>query len=283
MIAAQNVARRVSSEIGLSFDGRTRSDGAIVLSPKDHARAHTFELIITPRWRSLEIQFEPGAFSGELVHEMGNTDATGRAAFSAVIQTCMFDSATVLILVNGQKNAIDSVPWTEPWRSLGITIRRGQLPIESWDGTPEADLLLKWTTRAAAAVLALLPLEKLDDSQDAGAAGLPEGAVSRIEVNRYERDRRNRAAALAIHGYACQACGAVLANTYGDIAACFIEIHHVTPVSALGPDYRINPQTDLVPLCPNCHSIIHRRSPPYSVAEVREMIGRSRHSTPDSK
>jgi 5-methylcytosine-specific restriction enzyme A len=102
--------------------------------------------------------------------------------------------------------------------------------------------------------------------------GLPEGAKLRIEVNRYERDRRNRAAALAINGYACKACDIDMNASYGEAAVGLIEVHHVTPVSVLGPDYRINPATDLVPLCPNCHAVAHRRVPPYSVEEIRAML-----------
>jgi 5-methylcytosine-specific restriction protein A len=102
--------------------------------------------------------------------------------------------------------------------------------------------------------------------------GLPEGAKTRIEVNRYERDRRNRAAALAIHGYCCKACKLDMGERYGSAAAGLIEVHHVTPVSQVGEDYIIDPRTDLTPLCPNCHSVAHRRNPPYSVDDLREML-----------
>jgi len=34
----------------------------------------------------------------------------------------------------------------------------------------------------------------------------------------------------------------------------------------------INPLTDLIPVCPNCHSIIHLKTPPYSVEEVQKLI-----------
>jgi len=90
-------------------------------------------------------------------------------------------------------------------------------------------------------------------------------------VNRYERDRRNRAAALAIHGYLCKACDLDMGLRYGPAAAGLIEVHHVTLVSEVGPGYIIDPRNDLLPLCPNCHSVAHRRSPPFSVDELREM------------
>src|SRR5690606_9654551 len=100
-------------------------------------------------------------------------------------------------------------------------------------------------------------------------------AKTAVLVNRYERDRRNRAAALAIHGHVCKACDADLGVNYGSAADGLVEIHHLTPVSQLGPDYIINPITDLIPLCPNCHAVAHRRDPPYSVIELKKMIRRS--------
>lgn len=100
-------------------------------------------------------------------------------------------------------------------------------------------------------------------------SGFPEGAKLPITVNRYERDRRNRAAALAIHGFRCKACDRLMSDHYGEIAATLIEVHHLTPVSELGPGYIINPATDLAPLCPNCHAVAHLRSPPFTVEELR--------------
>jgi hypothetical protein len=51
----------------------------------------------------------------------------------------------------------------------------------------------------------------------------------RDSTSGYERDRRNRAAALAIHGYSCKACNSDLSSIYGTAAAGLIEVHHLTP------------------------------------------------------
>lgn len=67
-----------------------------------------------------------------------------------------------------------------------------------------------------------------------------------------------------------------MGSVYGDVVEGFIEIHHVTPVSQLGAGYLIDPANDLVPLYPNCHAVAHRRSPPYSVEEIRLMAGVNR-------
>ena len=60
-----------------------------------------------------------------------------------------------------------------------------------------------------------------------------------------------------------------MSEEYGDIAATLIEVHHTTPVHTLGPGYVINPEADLVPLCPNCHAVAHTKNPPLSIGEIR--------------
>lgn len=272
------LAGRVSAEAGLDFEGGEGRDGEgrrwLELNPAGHPKANTFAIRATVGWRRLDVQFLPGTFAGRLVEAMGAADETGRATFSAVLEKCRADGAEVDFTVNGGVAAADAAAaWSLPWRSMGLVIRRGMLAINEGDEAADSRLIELWTARLAAAVLALLPLEQHDDDlPEVEIEGLPEGARTRIEVNRYERDRRNRAAALAIHGYACKACDLQLDTIYGDAAAGLIEVHHLTPVSELGPGYIINPRDDLAPLCPNCHSVAHRRTPPYSIEELRVML-----------
>lgn len=277
------LAGRISAETGLAFFGSQgrESDGSrwIELHPEGHPPAQTFTLRTVIGWRRLDVLFRPGAFAGDLISSMRSADESGRQGFAAVLESCRANGAEVIFTLNGVgREASDHAIWSDPWRSAALTIRRGMLALNEGDDAEDARLIALWTGRAAAAILALLPLEPEGELGDAEhdtfeIAGLPEGAKTRIEVNRYERDRRNRAAALAIHGYACKACELDMSSRYGEAAAGLIEVHHVTPVSEVGADYVIDPRSDLVPLCPNCHSVTHRRSPPFSVAELRTMLG----------
>lgn len=106
----------------------------------------------------------------------------------------------------------------------------------------------------------------------------PEGAVSRIETNRYERDPEARRICLAFHGTSCAACTFSFEVRYGDIGKDYIHVHHVVPVSQLGSDYRLDPIADLVPLCANCHAMAHRGvGTPRTVAELRRAIAAAGH------
>lgn len=99
-----------------------------------------------------------------------------------------------------------------------------------------------------------------------------EGATQRRLVISYERNPKARAACLKAHGYACAACGLVLADQYGEIAEGFVHVHHKRPLGTLKQTYRVDPIKDLVPLCPNCHAIVHRRDPPLDVEQLRAIL-----------
>ena len=59
---------------------------------------------------------------------------------------------------------------------------------------------------------------------------------------------------------------------YGDIGKDYIEVHHLIPVSQMGANYIVDPIKDLAPLCSNCHSMIHKKNPPYTIEELRSLI-----------
>lgn len=84
-----------------------------------------------------------------------------------------------------------------------------------------------------------------------------EGQKKVIQSIRYERNPKNRALALEYHGIICLACGFNFNESYGkDLAKNFIEVHHIKPISE--GRIEIDPKKDLIPLCSNCHSMIHR-------------------------
>ena len=84
-----------------------------------------------------------------------------------------------------------------------------------------------------------------------------EGKKHEESVTRYERDRGNRKACIAHYGYVCQVCGMNFEQAYGELGKEFIEVHHLHPVAQ--GERQVNPIEDLIPLCSNCHSMIHRQ------------------------
>lgn len=56
----------------------------------------------------------------------------------------------------------------------------------------------------------------------------------------------------------CQCCGFDFSRAYRGIGEGYIEVHHRRPISQSDGEHEVDPATDLVPLCSNCHSMIHR-------------------------
>lgn len=104
---------------------------------------------------------------------------------------------------------------------------------------------------------------------------LPEGAKRTVTVNAYERNPLARSACIAHHGYSCKVCGVDLGAKFGPIAANFIHVHHLVPISSIGRSYEVNPIQDLIPVCPTCHAILHLRVPPLSIAEAVALLRRN--------
>lgn len=145
-----------------------------------------------------------------------------------------------------------------------LTPQRSGMP---YRGKPEA-LLDLW--REITGNNEFLSTGEVDDQE---AQKYREGALKKVYVNRYERDPKVREACLREHGYDCKACGINLARIYGPkLGKDFIHVHHLKPLSTVGAAYEPNPIADLVPLCPNCHAMIHRQNPPLSLDEVRVTI-----------
>lgn len=101
---------------------------------------------------------------------------------------------------------------------------------------------------------------------------LYEGSKQRVIVNAYERNPQARKACISHYGTRCQICGFDFAQKYGIVGRGLIHVHHLKPLCDIGEEYKVDPIRDLCPVCPNCHTIIHRRNPPYTIEEVREFL-----------
>jgi predicted HNH restriction endonuclease len=102
-----------------------------------------------------------------------------------------------------------------------------------------------------------------------------EGATKQITVNIYERNAKARKDCISHYGTDCFVCGFNFKAIYGDIGGGFIHVHHLKPLSEVGEEYELDPVRDLRPVCPNCHAMIHRRVPAYTIKEIRKLLIRT--------
>ncbi|WP_343288006.1 HNH endonuclease [Turicibacter bilis] len=98
-----------------------------------------------------------------------------------------------------------------------------------------------------------------------------EGSVTTVKVNKYERNQEARRKCIEIHGCQCKICGFDFEKTYGEAGKGLIHVHHVVPISSIKEQYQIDYEKDLIPVCPNCHAMIHRKKDPYTPEEISEM------------
>ena len=101
-----------------------------------------------------------------------------------------------------------------------------------------------------------------------------EGSVKSVLVNKYERNPIAKTKCIEHFGTQCQICGFKFSEKYGAIFENKIHVHHIKPIAEIGEEYEIDPIKDLIPVCPNCHMVLHSKgkNEVYSVDEVKKMI-----------
>lgn len=102
---------------------------------------------------------------------------------------------------------------------------------------------------------------------------LPQQAVRWSLASRYESDPDAARICRAHHGPACSVCGLDPEAMFGPEGAGVLQVHHIVPPALLTDQYELDPATDLVPLCPTCHTMAHAGFPdPYTPAELRRLL-----------
>lgn len=187
----------------------------------------------------------------------------------------------------------DSKFWNDPEEAKkGMTLNRfirlkliGELP--EYDMSLSRDILktkglnasYQSGFRIAPGALLDYILEAFEEKTDNDPDLLPEdesrsfyeGAKQTVTVNRYERDEKARLECIKAHGCRCAVCNLDFEELYGEVGKGFIHVHHIVPIHTIGKEYQLDPQKDLVPVCPNCHAMLHRgmKGEARSIEELR--------------
>jgi len=132
------------------------------------------------------------------------------------------------------------------WEEIGRDVEKGQN--------------LRWT------------LAKCQPSFGAKHSVYTEGSRFEVRSTAVERNPQARSACIAHYGARCVACGFDFAVSYGELGKGFIHVHHRKDIALSDGVYVIDPVDHLVPLCPNCHAMVHREKPAMSVEALQELI-----------
>ena len=272
---AQGIRRNLEMEFDIPFVVQSTFDNgepAFIISPKN-SNKELFAIRVCFR-NQIRIYMDvvPQKYSAEFIRSMSRQPAENRARFFGYAQMLTDKGAKVEISVNGSQLEIGNLnAWPAEWRDFRVHVTK--MPIVEEKELDYGAAAYKWGSLLVGMVLSLTDIVPVKDELNR-AEGYAEGESHRTEINRYERNPLNRKLCLAVKGYDCTICGMNFERIYGELGHHFIHVHHVVPVSKMGAGYVIDPIKDLIPVCPNCHAMLHRSNPPLSPDALKAMIGK---------
>lgn len=120
--------------------------------------------------------------------------------------------------------------------------------------------------------------QKMDEDCNKVYISAKEGRKIHYYTSKYERVPELRTEAIRIHGYTCAACGFNFEEHFGLLGKEFIEVHHAKPLFSFEGEMEVNPETDMVCLCANCHRMIHRKKNAIlTVDDLKEYMIKTNH------
>ncbi len=221
----------------------------------------------------LVIEMYPQKHGGYILNEMASAEEEKKKRFVMCKEMLEDKGAKVKFLVNGSN--IFSIEWPNIWRSFMCKIVLVPIP-DVDDAEKEFRVISEWLRYSFDFIFSLLTITDIDEENISATSVQTEGTPTEVRSIRYERNPINRQLCLHRKGYNCTVCGMNFNDVYGEIGYHFIEVHHTTPVSAMKPGYVFDVDRDLVPLCPNCHAMVHRRNPPYTTTELKNIIKKNK-------
>lgn len=116
---------------------------------------------------------------------------------------------------------------------------------------------------------------------------ITEGLMSKRMIKHRQRSNKLRHAKIlelknSLNGVSCLICGFDFSKTYDGHGKDYIEIHHLNPVSLMdieGTKQKLKEAlSKVVPLCSNCHRMMHRnKDKVLSVEELKSIIQANNH------
>ena len=217
----------------------------------------------------LIIEINPQRYAMDMLTDMQISSSDKKQIFDSYIEQILERKAKINLKINDNSYSRISDIQHVQWNKFSIRITKSPV-VESFEDFQEYEVIKEWSEITMGMMLSLLYVEQMESAVD----GYSEGNVKQVLINKYERNPINRELCLAAHGYICQICGFDFEKKYGPIGHHFIHVHHLVPVSKMGDNYHVNPVTEMIPVCPNCHAMLHTSDPPLSPDELHILISK---------
>ena len=171
----------------------------------------------------------------------------------------------------------------EAGHALGFRYETVDLPTESKMQRDLFDLLnlyLQLTSRGGLSPSGAMSVE----AKEAGLVTIEEQRKYGYH-RRIERSSNTGKKVKKVRGYICEGCDFNFERTYGPVGKGYIEAHHLTPISELpvGERVTLDPKTDFVVLCANCHRMMHRKEGPRTLSELQAALSLSGTPLPPTR
>ncbi|WP_335479085.1 HNH endonuclease [Gottfriedia acidiceleris] len=143
---------------------------------------------------------------------------------------------------------------------------------DSWEKEPSQSLLSLFNNLNQKRLSHIIKRD-LQAEKSQNTSFYKDGEAKEYYGNRYERKAINRLRAIEFHGTTCKVCKFNFEDVYGEHGKDFIEVHHLKPLSTLDEAVEIDPENDLVPVCSNCHRMLHRkREKVLTIEELKSLL-----------
>ena len=268
IITPSSVADHLTSLTGIKFiEQKSRPTEYITVAPADMKASSGFVVRVDIGWRNLKAQIVFGNYAADLIKTLEKTSDNKGSFFLKNYKNIVEDYNKTEFTVNGKPiNELSDLNSLEDWQNVSLTLEQNHVQSDELNRC-----IISIMESITTLLLTLLPIQYNNETNDGYIKGISEGNLSRVITNKYEREPLNRMHCLRIHGYTCKVCEFDFKQKYGEIGVNFIHVHHVIPLSKLKKNYIPDPGKDLVPVCPNCHYMLYRKDPPYTVDELKEI------------
>lgn len=264
MSSSHKIANFLSHEFHAKFDVtkvNSQNEEYIIKIAESYDKYFYLTVIIKDSIR-LTILCEPEKYAADFVEELGRASLQKKTLFSQYWDA--LGSSKISIKIN------DAVVKKQDWFTLSdgwkkFSLKYTKAPFYDEDSAVEEDVINSTIKQIINMMLSLTDYSIIGD-------GYEEGAAQRVTLTKYERNPLNRELCLIKKGYKCSVCGFDFEQRYGVIGKNYIEVHHSIPVSLMEEGHIVDPLKELFPVCSNCHSMIHRKTPPYTIEEIQERI-----------
>lgn len=263
------IQEKLINQIGFQIDFEDHDD-QIIVKPSGIHQSYSFKIEINIKWKKLVFSLIFGNFAGGLLSQMEvngqNNISFIKSGFIKIIES----GGKINFKINSNDITETSELPTEKWNTLifELTSKNVRSELSLLEHPEFYNYLTAWILNYFSLLLPLL-IDN-EDQQSVWNPNITEGSQSMSMSIKYERNALNRLACIQFHGEKCFICGFDFQKHYGEIGSGFIEVHHIEPVSNYGKNGQvIDPSQDLIPLCSNCHSMIHRKKTPYKPEELK--------------